>query len=130
MEAVRHGTEAFNRRDVEAMLEVLDPEVEYYAALPVLLGGTAAVYHGHAGVRELFRDLFDVLDEIHVEYSEMRDLGDRTVAIGRIRTRGKGSGVETETLFVSISDGKNGKAIRNRSYLDPKEALEAAGLSE
>jgi ketosteroid isomerase-like protein len=129
VEAVRRATEAINRRDVDAMLEVLDPEVEYYAALPAL-GGSAAVYHGHAGVRELFRDLFDVLDEFHVEYSEIRDLGDRIVAIGRLRTRGKGSGVETESPFGTVSDGKDGKAIRVRAYLDPNEALEAAGLSE
>ena len=130
VEALKRGTEAFNRRDVDAMLQVLDPEVEYHAALPVLLGGTAAVYHGHAGVRELFRDLFDVLDEIHVEYSEIRDLGDRTVAIGRLRTRGKGSGAETESPYGSVTDIRNGKAIRHRSYLDPNEALEAAGLEE
>jgi len=111
------------------MLDV-DPEVEYYAALPVLLGGSAAVYHGHAGVRELFRDLYDVLDEIHVEYSELRDLGDRTVAIGRLRTRGKGSGAETESPYGSVVDLRNGKAIRFRSYLDPNQALEAAGLRE
>jgi len=28
-----------------------------------------------------------VLDEMQVAYSEIRDLGDRVVAIGRIRTR-------------------------------------------
>jgi ketosteroid isomerase-like protein len=129
LEALKRGTEAINRRDVEAMLEVLDPGVEYRAALPVLLGGAAAVYHGHAGVRELFRELYDVLDEIHVEYSEIRDLGDRTVAIGRLRTRGKGSGAETESPYGSVSDFRNGKVVRFRSYLDPNEALEAAGLS-
>jgi ketosteroid isomerase-like protein len=130
VETFKRGTEAINRGDVEAMLEGFDPEIEYYAALPVLLGGAAAVVHGHAGVRELFRDLYDVLDEIQVEYPEVRDLGDRILAIGRLRTRGKGSGAETESPFCTVIDAKDGKAIRLRSYLDPKEALEAAGLRE
>lgn len=130
VETFKRGTEAINRGDVEAMLEVFDPEIEYYAALPVLLGGAAAVVHGHAGVRELFRDLYDVLDQIHVEYSEIRDLGDRTLAIGRLRARGKASGAETESPFCTVTEIKNGKAIRLRSYLDADEALEAAGLEE
>jgi hypothetical protein len=29
-----------------------------------------------------------------------------------------------------VVDGRNGKAIRIRNYLDPKETLEAAGLRE
>jgi hypothetical protein len=29
-----------------------------------------------------------------------------------------------------VTDVRNGKAIRVRTYLDPKDAFEAAGLSE
>jgi hypothetical protein len=57
------------------------------------------VYRGHEGVPEMFRDFYDVFAEIDVEFSEIRDLGDRVVAIGRIRTRGKESGAETESLW-------------------------------
>ena len=32
--------------------------------------------------------------------------------------------------MVYLIDYKNAKAVRVRSYLDPQEALEAAGLSE
>ena len=32
--------------------------------------------------------------------------------------------------FGTVTDMKNGKAIRIWTYLDPQEALEAAGLSE
>ena len=55
---------------------------------------------------------------------------DRIVGIGRIRTRGKYSGAVTELAFGTVTDMKNGKAIRIWTYLDPQEALEAAGLSE
>jgi ketosteroid isomerase-like protein len=130
VEQTYRGLDAYNRRDVEALLATVDPEVEWSTAFPVLLGGDATVYRGHDGIREMFRDFDDVLDEIHVEYSEVRDLGDRVVAIGRIRTRGKGSGAVTESPFAAVTDVKNGKGVRVRTYLDPQEALEAAGLSE
>ena len=129
VEQTKRAADAYNRRDVEALLEELDPEVEWHSALSILLSGKATVYRGHAGVREWFRELDQVLDEIHVEYTDIRDLGDRVIAIGRIRTRGRGSGVVTESPIAVVSDTRNGKSVRVRSYLDPAEALEAAGLS-
>ena len=112
------------------MLQTHDPDIAYYAALPVLLGGASTVYRGHAGVRELFRELYEALDRLHVEWTDIRDLGDRVVATGHLSTRGKGSGVDTESSFGSIIDFANGKAIRIRSYLDRDEALAAANLRE
>jgi ketosteroid isomerase-like protein len=130
VEQVKREAEAVNRGDIEALLGDLDPEVEWTPAFPVLLGGEARVYRGHDGVREMFRGFYEVLDEIQVEYSEIRDLGDQVIAIGRIRTRGGGSGATTVSPFALLSDLKGDKAIRIRTYLDPDEALEAAGLRE
>jgi uncharacterized protein len=130
VEAFKRGLEGGNRGDVEALLEVLDPEVAWHSALHALLGGEATMSRGHDGVREMLRDLYEAFGEIHIEISEIRDLGDRLVAIGRTRTRGKASGAETETPIAFVTEFKNGKAISIRAYLDPKEALEAAGLRE
>ena len=93
------------------------------------MGGEATEYRGHDGVREMLGDLYEAFDTIHIEASEIRDLGDRLVAIGRTRARGKASGVETETPLAFVAEFKNGKAISIRGYLDPREAFEAAGLS-
>ena len=122
--------EASNRRDIDALLETFDSAVVWRPEPGVLLTGGGEVYPGHDGVREMFRGFYDVLDEIHVEYSEIRDLGDQVVGIGRLRMRGKASGAATESPFACISDFKNGKVILVRTSLDPDEALEAAGLSE
>ena len=130
VENFKRGAEASNRRDIEAQLELLDPEVEWSPAFPVLLGGEEKVYRGHEGVREMFQGFYDVLDEINVEYSEVRDLGDRILGIGRLRIRGGGSGISTESPFAVITDLKNGKAVRVRTYLDPSDALHAVGLRE
>ena len=130
VEAFKRGLDTFNRRDVEALLEELDPEVEWHPALPVLVGGEATVYRGHEGIREMLRDLYEAFAENHVEIWEIRDLGDRLVVIGRTRARGKESGAETESPWGGVAEYKDGRAIRIRTYLDPNDALEAAGLSE
>ena len=130
VEAFTRGLEAGNRGDVETLLGVLDPEVAWHSALHALLGGEATVYRGHDGVREMLQDLYEAFNEIHIEISEIRDQGDRLVAIGRSRVRGKASGADVESPIGFVTEFKNGKAISIRGYLDPKEALEAAGLRE
>jgi ketosteroid isomerase-like protein len=130
VEVVKRFADAYNRRDVEAMLEDLDLGIEWHSGILTGLEGATAVYRGHAGFRKGLRDLYEDLGETHIEYSEIRDHGDRTVWIGRIRARGRESGAETESPHASVVDFKNGKAICIRTYLDPKEALEAAGLGE
>jgi ketosteroid isomerase-like protein len=128
VEAFQRAVEAANRRDVEALLAELDSDVEWHAALPLL--GADAVYRGHERVREFLPEIWDVLADTAFEFPDIRDLGDRVVAIGRFRARGEASGVPTETPLAYVIEFANGKAIRVGTYLDPKEALEAAGLSE
>ena len=130
VEAFKRGLEAGNRGDVETLLEGLDPEVEWHSALHALLGGEQTVFRGHDGVREMLRDLNEAFGEIQIEISEIRDLGDGLIAIGRTRTRGKASGAETETPLALVTKVKNGRTISIRAYLDPKKDLEAAGLPE
>ena len=130
VEAFKRAVEANNRRDVEAFLEELDPEVEWHPGLPALLGGEATVGRGHEGARELLRDVYDALAVFHLEISEIRDLGDRIVAIGRMRARGRESGAETESPWHYVVQYENGKATLIRTYLERKEALDAAGLRE
>ena len=128
MEAFKRALDAANRRDFEAVLEEIDPEVEWHAALQTL--GEAGVYRGHEALRELDRSFSGVFAEVHYEFSEIRDLGDRVLAVGRMRGRGLESGVETESPWAFLIQFKNGKAIWVRAFLDPREALEAAGLRE
>ena len=130
VEAFKRGLEAGNRGDVETLLEVLDPEVTWHSALHALMGGEATVFRGHDGIREMLRDLYEAFDEIQIEISEIRDLGDRLVAIGRNRARGEASGADVESPIGFVTEFKNGKAISIRNYLDPEEALEAAGRRE
>ena len=100
------------------MLDDLHPEIEWHPWLQIQFGGGATVYRGHQGVRKGIRELEEAFSEIQSEQTEIRDLGERVVAIGQLRGRGNESGA------------MSGKVIRVREYLDPKKALEAVGLSE
>ncbi len=129
IEAFRRGAEGYNRRDVQAVLEVVDLNVEWRDALQVMLGGRATTVRGHEGVRGLMREHFEAFADLETEFSEVRDLDNQLVATGVIRARGRESGVETESPFAAVVDFRKGKAIRVRTFLDPDEALQAAGLA-
>jgi ketosteroid isomerase-like protein len=130
VEAFKRGADAYNRRDVEALLEEPHPQVEWRPLLPVLLGGEAAVYRGHEAARQGIRELEEAFTELRAEPLEFRDLGERLVAIGHLHGRGRESGVKTESPIAWLVDFKDGKVVRIREYVDPDEALEAAGLRD
>ena len=130
VESFKRGTELLNRRDIESFLEMLDPEVEWHPGLVALLEGEATVYRGREEVREMLQDIFEAFADFRFEFSEIRDLGDRILAVGEMRGRGTESGVEIESPWAFLIQLRNGKATHVRVYLDPKEALEAAALRE
>jgi ketosteroid isomerase-like protein len=130
VDAFNRAVEAYNRGDIEALVQEHDPQVEWHPVLLQLLGGETTVYRGHESLRDMVRDVDEAFAEFNFEVREVRDLGDRLLSECHARGRGKASGAETETPFAFLVDFRNGKIMRVRSFLDPKEALEAAELSE
>ncbi len=122
--------EAYNRRDIDAFLEAFDPVVEIHPLTLAMFGQETTVYRGHEGLRKFVRDVDEVLPQIQVELSELRDLGERIVASGRLHARGRASGAEVESPIGWVIEFREGRVIRMRDYLDPEEALDAAGLLE
>ena len=131
VELFRSASEAYNRRDVEARIEVAHPDVEWHpAAFRALIGAEAAVYRQHDGMRQMFREVDESLAAAFTEWVDIRDLGERIIATGRFHSRGRESGAETVSPVAVVADFAGGKVLRVRTYFDLKEALEAAGLSE
>jgi ketosteroid isomerase-like protein len=127
VEKVRAGYEAFTRRDLDAALAYLDPEIEWQqsSAFP-----DARTFHGYEGVRQFFEQIFEIFDESDFIPEEIIDLGDQVVVVHRFVGRGQGSRVPVEVSETSLWTLRDGKAIRQEAFASRTEALEAAGLSE
>ena len=130
VEIVRRGFEAQNRRDANALLGLMHPEIEWHPAMSAKLAGDQMVLRGRAAVREWMQDVWRTFAESDLEMPDVRDLGDRVLAIGRFRTRGHASGVPVESDFAYVIDIELGVITRVSTYLDADEALEAAELRE
>jgi uncharacterized protein len=130
VEILRRGFEEFARGDLEAVLERLDPDVEWQPAIAPILGVEAV--RGREAVLAFFtRDLFEGFDEFSAEPLAYEDLGDDLVlVIVRYAGRGEGSGVEIDQTFASLYRLRNGRTVSMRDYSTRGEALEAARLEE
>ena len=123
VEIARGVHDAFNRRDVAALLGLLDPEVEW---VPILAALEGRVYRGHAGVKRWIKELDTDWEYFETCPEEFRDLGDRVLALGSWRARGRASGVQLENQpGCWLLDLKDGKVMRQQTYTDRAEAFEA-----
>ena len=126
VEIARRGYEAFARRDLDAVFELFDPEIEAHdpPEMP-----DAAIHRGHDAVRRDWEQTYELFEDFTIEVEETLDGGDDVVVFLRYRGRGSESGAEVEALMAHVWTVRNGKAIRLRQFLDREQALEAAGLS-
>jgi ketosteroid isomerase-like protein len=114
--------EAAARRDVDAILNLLDPEVVLRAPESLPWGGT---FHGHGGVQEFFGKLAEEPVENRREVQEYVDAGDRIIVQLRLFGRGKGGDTETEVPEVHVWTVRNGKIVDLEAIFDTATALRA-----
>jgi ketosteroid isomerase-like protein len=103
----------------------LDPEVQWEHRLAELQGN----FVGVEAVRAWHEDLLENFSTWQIHCTDIRDLGDRVLALGVIRTTGKGSGVQTEAPYTVIVRFRDGRVTHFTDFGDRAKALEA-GLSE
>ena len=129
VEVLRRGLEAWNRGDLEAMLEALDPEVEMTPVIAQLVEGGDVVYRGIPGARRFWED-WRIGWNFQFGDLDLRDAGDTVVMITQVSVTSAASGLDLDTPMAALCEFRNGRLIRMTSYLDPAEALEAVGLQE
>ncbi len=128
VELVRRSLEAFPRADMEEMLSYMDPEGEFHSA--IVGGAEGNVYVGHEGFRRWLADSFESFEDLRNEWTEFRDLGDRVLSIGRVKARGRGSGMELDSPIGFVFTVRRGMVTRAEGFLSRAETLEAAGLRD
>jgi ketosteroid isomerase-like protein len=133
VEIVRRGLEtlrkAVERRDFDAAFDsdVTADDVEW---IPSRSFPGPNSYRGRDGVSAYMRTWAENFDHLSFEIERLIDApDDRVVALIHQRASGKGSGVPVEMQLAAVYALKDGRVIRIQNYLDPAEALEAAGLS-
>ena len=127
VEAHRRFIEAFNARDIEALIALCDPEVEFHS-LFAAVGDT--VYRG-AEIRRWHRDLEDAWGkEIRIEPQAFFDLPEHTIAFNLLHGRGQQSGAEVAMPYAQVMRWRDGLITYFKAYVDREDALRDLGVSE
>jgi ketosteroid isomerase-like protein len=129
VELTRITWDAFNRRDFDALLERIHPELEWRPAQGPG-GPEGTVYRGRAEYeRWLHEEVAPVWESFRGEDLDVRELDDgRVLILGRLEAKGRSSGIEVSSSFGQIAEIRDGMVIRLTGYPDHRSTLEAAGL--
>src|SRR4029077_585524 len=107
--ALRDAYAAFNRGDIAAAVEALDPQIEWIEPAEFPGGGT---YHGQAGARAYLTQSRASVADVHSEPERFIPAGDRIVVFVHARVRAHDSDVWQDIRLADVFTFRNGKAVQ------------------
>lgn len=126
IEIVRRSIEAFNRGDRTGTLADYAPGAEWHTTGVFADDG---VYHGHAGLEQLTAELGEDVEALSFSISEIRAAAGAEVFVAMtMRGRGKRSKASFQQPSWYVVTLHDRQIVRVKAYLEPTQALEAAGL--
>jgi len=119
----RANIDAFNRRDVDAIVATFAANVEWWP----LRSATEGPYRGHDGIRDWFADTAEQFEYMRATVDEVREEGDAVVLSGELRVKGRQSGASIDQPITWIFRYAGDKVVWGKSYSDPDEAAADLG---
>lgn len=111
---VRRWFDAFNSRDLEAMLACMDAHVDFR---PLRLSGIGSIYRCHPGVSEWFADLARMEHRHRVDLAEVSiSAGDRVIAAGTLSA----AGPDGPSSFWAVDRFENGLIVAAQHFLSDR----------
>jgi ketosteroid isomerase-like protein len=121
VQLVREFIAAWNRQDLNALLERMHPDCE-------LLGAESIQpIRGHDEFKASFGTWFEAFETFSADPDEFEVDGERVLAHVTQRGRGKASGVEVEQVFHQLFRLSDGLVIRFEEFADEADARRAFG---
>ena len=125
---VRGVAEVWTGRWTEAAEALVRPRLAPgFEIHPLYLERT---YKGVEGIRQLWADIDEIWQDYRLAFGEIVDLGEHVLALAHITARGSGSGVPIDEEIAVLWAFEGDKAVRMKSFMSKREAIEAAGLRE
>jgi ketosteroid isomerase-like protein len=125
LETVRQVLDAVTRRDLERLLELTDPEIEWRSFFAVLR--ESGSYHGHEAMPRYIEDMHEAWEHLRVEFTDALELDEVVIAVGWVHYRGRASGIEDTERIGWMFRFLNGRVLRFRAFREPQRWLEALG---
>lgn len=125
LDIIRQAYEAWNRRDIDALLALTHPDIEIQ---PLVAGVTSvAPWHGHDGVRRLVEDADQRWHRFEIRCDDFVEIGDRVVVFVHVETAVHEGAPVVEGDVAHLVEINDGRFTRFTAYRDRDEAVAAAG---
>jgi ketosteroid isomerase-like protein len=117
VEVVRRGYEAFGRGDLDALLNLLDDDIEWISSGPPELP-TAGMRRGRRQVGEFFDAVNQLFEIQRFEPESYIAQGDRVVVLGGDTSRVRATGKILDFDWAHVFTLRNGKVVAFHEYID------------
>ena len=127
---LRAAYDGFGRRDIDAVLAVMDPDIEWDATDALAHTGR---YHGHEGVTEYIGSLSDAWQEFELNPEQISESDDgvHVMVLGCVKGRLAANGQDVEARFAHVLElDDHGKVARLKVCLDREAALRRMPASQ
>src|ERR687898_1291198 len=124
IEVVKAAFAAFAARDLQAVLALSRPDIELTAVTGAHAGRTDPD-RGHDGMRQYFRDVAAVWEELRLTPREFREEGDLILVTGKVSAHSR-----SRTVTGWIWQLRNGKVTFVRVYASAADAIAALESGE
>jgi ketosteroid isomerase-like protein len=115
-------------RRLQDLSAYMRPDVELDSPFSSVAGKP---YRGYGGIEQWVGDIDQQFAEWSIVPDDLRDLGDRVLAIATVAARARASGFAAEFPAGCVFDfASDGRVSRMRIFLDVRDALHAVGLEE
>jgi ketosteroid isomerase-like protein len=122
-ETIFAAYEAWSRRDVDALIDVVHPDAVARPILGANIG--VSVYRGREGLRDWFRDLHQEWETFQTRVTRIDERGDRAVLTIDIHARGRASGVVIDGDLYHLVELRDGMILRLEAFRDKDAAMQA-----
>ncbi len=124
---LRQGYDAFNRGDIDVVMGIMDPNIEWQE--PDVEGlPDRGTHHGSEAVaNNVFGSVVEHWDDFQAAPEEFLDADDRVIVLGRFHGRGKATGRTLDAPYAHVWTLRDGKAVHFRNYTDTANFLQSLG---
>jgi ketosteroid isomerase-like protein len=123
LETINRLVEGFNRRGVEAVLELCDREVVWVPAFTTEEAGRP--YRGHEGIRRYFADLALRWSSARAVVYRLTRRGDNVLAVCGVWAQPRAGGDDLREQVAIVFSFRNGLVASARSYTDLRASQRA-----
>lgn len=124
VEVARRAFARFAAGDMDGTLELVHREMVF---VPLAAGVTGEPYFGHEGLRAWLADRSSVWEDMQIVAETFEAVGERVLAGGHIRIRGRAGGVEVDTPTWWAIELRDGLVSRIEAFADEETARACVG---